>query len=193
MINNQPSGDHTYAVKSYGSTSSSEPSWTSPDSTISCSVNILPCTGTLNFDIEPSSISPNGWVYFTASGLSNCNGKTIEFWWRQPSSGTTPRPEVLEATCTSTSTGCYAAFQAPSQEGTYTYYAKLLEDSGDIISTTKILEVETCSLTPPSSTAILGNGCTVTVGHYGYDAVDGSYGRWKDSNIQTVGITSTFV
>ena len=30
------------------------------------------------------------------------------------------------------------------------------------------------------------------MGHYGYDAVDGSYGRWKDSNIQTVGITSTF-
>ena len=38
------------------------------------------CKGPLNFDIEPSSISPNGQVNFIASGLSDCKGKTIEFW-----------------------------------------------------------------------------------------------------------------
>src|SRR3989338_6642684 len=160
---------------------------------------IPPCTGSIDFTIEPNSISPNGGVSFIASGLSGCSGKTVKFVDSiDPSFVLSPK-----ATCPSSSTGCTAAFTAPSSENTYSYYATIDRDGNGIYGTGEIspqrtLEVKTCYSTPPPKEIPLGNGCKISLEPSGLDIDDqyndGGTGRWKNSNIDNDKriITTTF-
>ncbi len=120
------------------------------------------CSGNIILTFVHNPIPPSGPVMPTASGLSNCNGKRIEF--RENScSGT------LKSSCTSTSTGCEgSAFGGPSSAGAYTYAACVdkngdndYADSGE--STSATLPVATGVITTTTSTSTtLQPGATTT-------------------------------
>ena len=94
------------------------------------------CTGSVDLTLTPSTVSPEGPVTPSASGLSNCDG-TIEF--RKDSCDDDKMSE-----CSILTDGCSGSpFTAPSSTGTYTYYACVdknndgdFEDDGESDSAT---------------------------------------------------------
>ncbi len=86
--------------------------------TTSATTTTLGCTGNILLLLNPIIAAPSASVTPSASGLSNCNGKTIEF--RQDSCTGTQ-----VGSCVSASTGCTATlpFTAPGISGDYNYMA----------------------------------------------------------------------
>jgi len=81
------------------------------------------CEGTLTLTLVPNSVNVGGQVYPSASGLNYCNGKTVHF-----KSGSCTGTEVGSCIIGADGHGCMmnnpnTYFNAPTSEGTYTYYA----------------------------------------------------------------------
>jgi hypothetical protein len=76
------------------------------------------CSGSISLSLTPNPASTGATITASATGLSNCNGRTIAI-TRDRCGGT------AVCICTSGSTGCSCTFTAPSQEGSYTYYAEI--------------------------------------------------------------------
>jgi hypothetical protein len=82
----------------------------------SCS-GVAGCSGNIDLTLSSTRVPPSAPVTPSASGLSNCNGKTVTF--REGScSGT------IKSSCSVSGNGCTGnAFNAPPNDGLYTYYA----------------------------------------------------------------------
>ncbi|MFH1474203.1 MAG: cellulase family glycosylhydrolase [Candidatus Aenigmatarchaeota archaeon] len=106
----------------------------------------IECSGSVLLNLTPSNVEPDDSVIPSASGLTDCGGKTIYF-KNDSCAGT----EV--SSCTLTDGECTgSSFTAPSSEGLYTYYACIdknsdgdFTDSGDYSSKTldvfKVIDV----------------------------------------------------
>src|SRR3989338_2014583 len=155
---------------------------------------IPPCTGNIDFTIEPNSIGPGGSVNFIASGLTNCKGKTVTIQnTKQP--GVVLLSPITVASCpiSTDGTGCPAPYTISSTAtlGDYTYRALIDRDglngvsSSGEISGEQTLTVVECSTTPPKSEPpiSLANGCAVTVYAKGEDGPGTTIvgeGKYKD-------------
>lgn len=88
------------------------------------------CAGPISLTLNPSSPGRGGSTTPTASGLTECDVKTVYF--RQTSCTGT-----LKSSCTVSGSGCTgASFTVPDSLGTYTYYACIdINDDGDFFDT----------------------------------------------------------
>jgi hypothetical protein len=95
-----------------------------------------PCSGPVKLTLTPSTISPSGSVTPSASGLSNCDGKKVEF---RNNSCT----GVKIGECIVSGAGCASSpLTAPGFIGSYTYFACIdmngdsdFGDNGEVNST----------------------------------------------------------
>jgi len=85
--------------------------------TIAVHVSSQPCSGSVQLTLNPSSVNPGGTFQAIISGLSNCGGTAYIKDYRGCTSG-----ETL-ATCQVSGSGCSVSLTAPSNPGTYRYYA----------------------------------------------------------------------
>ena len=85
---------------------------------------LSPCSGNISLSINPSSGVANSPLTLTASGLTNCSGKIIQFQTTPDyNSGVVPL-------CYSYNSGCAIdSLTAPATAGTYTYYAVIDKNS----------------------------------------------------------------
>ena len=85
----------------------------------SITVNVVsqPCSGSVSLTLNPSKVNPGGQFTATISGLSNCGGVAYIKDYRGCDYG-----ETL-ATCQVSGSGCSVTLNAPTDVGTYRYYA----------------------------------------------------------------------
>jgi hypothetical protein len=81
------------------------------------------CEGSISLNLQPNPAFTYSTITATASGLTNCQGKTI---YIRKNSCTGEQV----ASCTSSSTGCSTTFSGPTQDGDYYYYA-CIDKNGD--------------------------------------------------------------
>ncbi len=116
------------------------------------------CSGNVALALDPSTVVAASGVSPSASGLSNCNGKIVNF-RRTSCTGT------LVGSCTSGSTGCTAtsAFTAPGTTGSYTYYACVDKNSDGTIGAVSTGESGSAVLTVISATSTTSSTTTTTL------------------------------
>lgn len=85
--------------------------------TITVHVTSRPCSGSVQLTLNPYSVNPGGTFQAIVSGLSNCGGTVYIKDYQGCVSGQTL------ATCQVSGSGCSASLTAPSNPGTYRYYA----------------------------------------------------------------------
>jgi len=85
--------------------------------TITVHVVSQACSGSVQLTLNPSSVNPGGTFQAIISGLSNCGGTAYIKDYGGCTSGQTL------ATCQVSGSGCSVSLTAPSNPGTYRYYA----------------------------------------------------------------------
>jgi hypothetical protein len=85
--------------------------------TITVHVTSQACSGSVQLTLNPSSVNPGGTFQAIISGLSNCGGTAYIKDYQGCTFGQTL------ATCQVSGSGCSVSLTAPSNAGTYRYYA----------------------------------------------------------------------
>jgi hypothetical protein len=84
---------------------------------VTCNPSAAGCSGNIILTLSSTHVPPNTLITPSASGLSNCDGKTVTF---RESSCSGP----IKSSCIVSGNGCTGNdFNAPSSDGSYTYYA----------------------------------------------------------------------
>ncbi len=144
------------------------------------------CKGKINLTLDPSSVAPYGLVKPSASGLSDCTGKSIKF-RRNSCSGT------AVSSCISGSAGCAGpAFIAPAP-GTYTYYACINKNNENGFNDPGEKDSKVLTVIGPTTTTTTTSTTTTTLPFDFSVSVNPSSGRTSRLTSTQTNVTVTFV